>query len=41
MSASDLERIVGRTPTLHNLVLRHTMALFNQICPVRFLQPIA
>ena len=31
MKASDLERTLARTPTLHGLLLRSTMALLNQI----------
>jgi CRP-like cAMP-binding protein len=31
MTASDLERALARTPTLHKLMLRYTMALLNQI----------
>src|SRR5262249_39596239 len=31
MKASELERALQRTPTLHNLLLRSTMALLNQI----------
>ncbi|HYW58885.1 MAG TPA: Crp/Fnr family transcriptional regulator [Xanthobacteraceae bacterium] len=31
MKASDFERALGRTPTLHNLLLRYTMALLNQV----------
>jgi CRP-like cAMP-binding protein len=31
MKVSDFERALGRTPTLHNLLLRYMMALFNQI----------
>lgn len=31
MKASDFERALERTPTLHNLLLRYTMALLNQV----------
>lgn len=31
MKASDFERALGRTPTLHHLLLRYTMALLNQV----------
>jgi CRP-like cAMP-binding protein len=31
MKTSDFHRAIGRTPKLHNLLLRYTMALLNQV----------